>query len=107
MKKLIPFIVLLTFFSFATGQNSDWHKKVSTALLANTSNGQSAPFIILLSQQPDVSDARILQTKDEKANYVFHELRQFAAETQSDLINFLSSNNAPYESLFIINGIRT
>lgn len=107
MKKFIPFIVLLTFFGFASGQNGDWHKKVSPALLVNTSAGQSAQFIILLSQQADVSDAKILRTKDEKAYYVFHRLRDIASKTQEDLINILIHDHVPYESLFIINGIRT
>src|SRR4030095_15162764 len=102
-----PFLVSLIFFGFTSGQNTDWHKKVSPALLANTSNGQSAPFILLLSQQADVSDALLLNSKDEKANFVFHVLRQFAAETQGDLIGILKDMNAPYESLFIINGIWT
>ena len=108
MKKLIYTAIALALFSFANGQTSqDWQQKMDASLLEKTANGQTVPFLILLAQQADVSAARQLKTKDEKAAYVFNILRQAASATQMGLTAFLSQKNAPHESLFIVNAIKT
>ncbi|MCF8247528.1 MAG: S8 family serine peptidase [Saprospiraceae bacterium] len=108
MKKLFTVAILLVFFSFANSQTAnDWHRKVDASLLAKTADGQSMPFLILLAQQADVSAARQLKTKDEKATFVFNALRQTAQTTQSGITAFLTQKNAPHEGFFIINAIKT
>ncbi|MBI5917632.1 MAG: S8 family serine peptidase [Bacteroidetes bacterium] len=108
MKKLISIAVLFVFFGFAFGQTGkDWRQKVDASLLEKTAGGQSVPFLILLAQQADPAAARQLKTKDEKAAYVFNMLRQTAIATQARLAASLTQKNAPHESLFIVNAIKT
>jgi subtilisin family serine protease len=64
------------------------------------------PFLILLSEQADVTPAKGLQTKEEKAFYVYDELRKVAMSSQKALINYLKEKNVTYQSLFIVNAIR-
>lgn len=106
-------ILILLVFSFSlagftadlTGQS--WQNKVSPSLLKKARDGQPVSFLILLPQQADVSAAHRLDTKDEKASFVFQMLRNTASETQARLITFLEEKGAPHESLFIINAVKT
>lgn len=107
MKKLFTVAILLAFYGFANGQTKDWHQKVDASLLAKTADGKSVPFLILLAQQADLSAARQLKTKDEKATYVFNTLRQTAATTQVGIKAFLTQKNATYDGIFIVNAIKT
>ncbi|HEX5111299.1 MAG TPA: S8 family serine peptidase, partial [Saprospiraceae bacterium] len=109
MKKLLLITLgLATLIQLLQGQTTPaWHNKVSASLLEKTANGESAPFFILLNEQADVSAARSLETKNEKAAYVFHQLKDKATRTQKKVIAFLNTEQAPYQSFFIVNAIRT
>jgi subtilisin family serine protease len=108
MKKLIPAVFFLILAQLLNGQTGpDWHKKVAPALLQMTSGGQSASFLILLSSQADVSAAKRLHSKDEKAGYVYNTLSEHASKTQQGLISFFTEHHISYESLFIVNAIKT
>ncbi len=106
MKKIIPLFIALAYFGIATGQTGpQWNRKISASLLEKTSAGQSVPFIIILSEQADVSDAKQLDTKIEKATYVFSTLRDHAVQSQKELIAFLKNKNITYQSLWIVNAV--
>ena len=107
MKKIIPFTAFLAFFHLAFGQtNDDWQNKVDAILLEKAATGNPVDFLIMMEEQADVFAARQLKTKDEKATFVFEKLRQKATTSQAGLIQFLEQNNAPHESLFIVNAIK-
>ncbi len=108
MKKLLSLTLGMAMLIQLQGQTTPaWHHKVSASLLEKTANGESAPFFILLNEQADVSAARSLGTKNEKATYVFHQLKDEATRTQKKVIAFLNTEQAPYQSFFIVNAIRT
>jgi serine protease AprX len=90
-----------------SAQNGDaWKQKVSPSLLEQTRSGQSAPFLILLTNQADVSDARELHSKEDKGTYVFNALQQTAHQSQRSLKGFLDAQNVPYQSLYVVNALR-
>jgi serine protease AprX len=108
MKRLFTSAILLTLLSMAFGQTTkDWRQKIDASLLEKTANGQSVPFLIVLAQQADLTAALQLKTKNEKASFVFNKLRQTAISTQAGLSAFLNQKNAKYESIFIVNAIKT
>jgi len=107
MRKIFTTAILLAFFSFANGQDNHWQQKIDPVLLSKTTNGESSQFLVLLAQQADLSAARQLRTKDEKAAYVFNALRQKANQTQADLKAYLSNQHIAFESIFIVNAIKT
>ncbi|MCC6726199.1 MAG: S8 family serine peptidase, partial [Saprospiraceae bacterium] len=108
MKQFVLSLSLLALFSMAFGQGKpDWLQKVDPYLLEKTASGQSAQFLILLAQQADLSAANDLRTKDEKAIFVYQTLRQTAATTQGSLQSLLAQNGATFESIFIVNAIKT
>lgn len=108
MKKFILSIIGIIFFGILSGQTGDgWRQKIENSLWEKSSTSESLPFIILLSQQADLHGARSLKTKNEKAEYVFKALRENASDTQDEIITFLNDVQAPHESLFIINAIKS
>src|SRR6188768_127806 len=108
MKKFYFTLLAFSCIHFLSAQNAPaWHQKVSASLLEKTANGESAPFFVLLKQQADVSAARGLNTKDEKAYYVFSQLKEVAEHSQKSVSAFLKLNGVSYQSLFIVNAIQT
>ena len=77
-----------SFSSFAQ-TNEDWKVKVSPSLLEHTRDGQTSPFLILLSSQADVSGAGQLHSKDAKATYVYQTLQHTANLSQKGITAFL------------------
>ncbi|MBP6824141.1 MAG: hypothetical protein KA368_21515, partial [Acidobacteria bacterium] len=47
-------------------------KKISPWVMAKTTDGQEAEFLVMLGEQADLSLADRLQTKEEKGRYVFN-----------------------------------
>ena len=85
MKKLFTPILLLAVFSFANAQpNIVAHQKVDASLLEKMAGGQESPFLILLAQQADLSTARSLKTKDQKAAFL-NSLKLGTTKTASGL----------------------
>ncbi len=107
MKEFTLAVIAIAFFGIASGQTiTGWQQKVSTSLLTKSEDGASYPFLIVLSSQAKVTEAKQLNTKEEKANYVFNQLKSKAKETQVNIISLLDEMNIPHQSLFIVNAIK-
>jgi len=78
--------------------------KLEAGLLDQLTAGP-ADFIVLMTDQADVSGADKLLTKVEKGQYVFDKLVTTAAKTQADLSAYLDSQNVDYQSFYIVNAI--
>jgi len=108
MKTTLLTVLALAVTHFVSGQTSPaWHNKVSASLLDQTAHDESALFFILLNDQADVRAANALTTKNEKATYVFSQLKAKAAISQKKIIALLNADHASYQSFFIVNAIRT
>src|SRR5688572_29013179 len=97
---------VLAFASSHAQSGSEWQRKVSPSLLEQTRDGQSTSFIIVLTQQADVSDAKHIRTKEAKGEFVFQTLRQTAQQSQKSVLTYLESQQVSYRKLYIINAIR-
>ncbi len=87
--------------------------EASLALLSNvdrdvieriSSEGKSE-FLVLLSEQADLTGALQLAAKEEKGRYVFDRLTETSARTQTSLIQLLDNLDVEYESFWIANVI--
>ncbi len=85
--------------------NDDWKEKVSPTLLEKAKQGGHVDFLVIMIGKADVSDAYTLNTKDEKAWYVFNQLKQTAESSQQNIINFLKEEHAKHKPFYIINSI--
>ena len=75
------FFLLLLLFNWLgttlTGQtNPDWRSKISTELLASYEQGEKMDVLVAFREQADLSPARALKTKLEKAEFVYQQLQQ-------------------------------
>ena len=105
-----PILIILTAllsFHLSAQQDKSWENKVSPSLLSQARDGGKVPFLIGLSRQADVSQANTLSTKEAKGEYVFNVLQQTALESQKIITAALEAQGASWQSLFVINAIRT
>ncbi len=99
------FSLAFSLASFAQ-PGQEWKAKVSASLLDHTRDGQSSPFLILLSTQADVSGARQLRSKDAKATYVYQTLQHTASLSQKGIVSFLEGQHITFQRLLVVNAIR-
>ena len=79
-----------------------WVQKVDPALM-QSQNGSNTEFLLVLTERADVSGASGLESKKAKGEYVFEQLSQTAARTQSGIIEQLKAAGAQYRSFWIDN----
>jgi serine protease AprX len=77
--------------------------KVDARVLAETANGGSTDFILVLAEQADLSGAAALPTKQAKGHYVYRALRDMAARTQAPLLKQLDGLGASYHAYYVAN----
>jgi hypothetical protein len=96
---LLFFLSCLFFVPNAAAQ---WQKKVDIQLLNST---KITNFLVILSEQTDLSRAYQFNTKEEKGEYVFQKLQQTAARAQQNIQQILQKENAPFRNFFIVNAL--
>ncbi len=111
MKKLSSFLlvaVLLSvlFMAWTSPETRPWEEKVSPVLLEKAVQEDQLDFLVLLEKKADISAASTFRTKEEKAWYVYEQLKATAESSQKELIDFLISEGTTYHSFYIINAIR-
>jgi len=102
---------------FATGigerehsARTGWHLasqsvKIAPWVLEHTVNGKRAEFIVVLTDQADLSGAAALTTKMEKGRYVYDALRNKSKATQTPILQWLRDLGIEHQSFYIVNAI--
>lgn len=81
----------------------DWSSKVDGRVLRDTGRGGRADLLVLLTSQPDLSQAALLRSKDAKGSLVFDALRTNARRSQAPIRAVLDARAVAYRSHFIVN----
>src|SRR5437660_3572040 len=63
--------------------------KIAPWVLQHTAAGKEAEFLVVLSDQADLSRAAALPTKNEKGRYVYDTLRNKSQATQGPILQWL------------------
>ena len=79
--------------------------KIAPWVTEHTANGQQAEFLVVLSDQADLSQAAALQTKAEKGRYVYNALLNKSQTTQGPILQWLRERSIEHQSYFIVNAI--
>ncbi|MBP7184181.1 MAG: hypothetical protein KBA06_01645 [Saprospiraceae bacterium] len=108
MKKLVYFfaftcMVLLNSFVVSAQESVYVHPSIKQALLRTS----KVDIIILFKEQADLSLAKSIHGKDAKATFVYNALKTTCSTSQKNVIALLNSRNIPFESHYLINGIKT
>ncbi len=112
MKKLFRFfsgLIILTmglapFFFFGTIQAAAWESKVDSWVLETAQDGETE-FLLVLTEQADLSSAYEQKTKPEKGAFVYETLTTVAQRTQGPLLDALASLGAESRSFWVTNMI--
>jgi serine protease AprX len=80
-------------------------QKIAPWVMEHTANGQEAEFFVVLAHQADLSQANSLQTKVEKARYVYGTLLRMSQSTQGPILRWLRERGLRYQSFYIVNAI--
>jgi serine protease AprX len=109
MRFLLRIVAITLLFTLVAGLDTgfskpNWQSKVDPWILSAIPAGETE-FILLLSEQADLSQAYQLKTKQEKGEYVYRNLKEVANRTQSPITTELSSMGAEFRPFWIANMI--
>jgi serine protease AprX len=79
--------------------------KIAPWVMEHTANGQQAEFLVVLADQADLSGAANLQTKNEKARFVYETLLSKSQATQERILQWLRDRAIEHQSFYIVNAI--
>jgi serine protease AprX len=85
--------------------------KIELAVLQDTAGGKSAPFIVLMADQADVSAGYGMRDQDARGWYVYNTLTAHARRTQAGIRAALDAQGVSYQSfwaanMLVVNGDR-
>ena len=101
----VGLLLLLVGLTDVRAQDASWRQKVDPTLLQAAGKTDGAEFIVRLAEQADLSEARYLRTKDEKAWFVYERLTEVARRTQPAVTAELDAFGASYRPFWITNAI--
>ncbi len=79
--------------------------KLAPWVVEHTQNGKQAEFLVILSEQADLSGAALLRTKNEKGLFVYNALWNKAQDTQKILLSWLVAGKIEHRSYYLVNMI--
>ncbi|GJM36289.1 MAG: hypothetical protein DHS20C18_52900 [Saprospiraceae bacterium] len=85
----------------------NWQAKVDVGLLEKLNNGASIDFLVVLREQSTVNEAKTLQNKAAKGQFVYQKLKTTAERTQKNIRAILQNEGVYYKSFVIVNSIYT
>jgi serine protease AprX len=103
MKKILTLAIFFVLLKSTFAQN-DLSKIENTVLEKGTKNNL-VECLVIMHNQADVSAAAQLDTKNEKAEYVFSTLLKNAEKTQENVLHFLQKEKIEHRNFFIVNAI--
>lgn len=86
-------------------QTTAQSKKIAPWVMEHTAGGKVAEFLVVLSEQADLSPAKQLKTKKEKGTFVREALWNKTQATQGPLLQYLRERKVEFRSFYIVNMI--
>jgi serine protease AprX len=103
MKKTLHFMVWILIPFSAVAQSTAWKAKVDPIVLKKAQAATTFEFVAVLKQQADVSAADNLNTKEEKAMFVYNSLKAAADHSQAEITTLLTKANATFHPFWVVN----
>ena len=79
--------------------------KIAPWVVEHTANGAQAEFMVVLSDQADLSWAAAMRTKNEKGRYVRDTLWNKSQATQGPILQWLRERGIEHRSFYIVNAV--
>jgi serine protease AprX len=79
--------------------------KISPLVLQQLEGRESAEFLVILSEQADLSGAELYPSKEARGRFVFETLFKKAESSQRQILQHLDENGITYRSFYVANAI--
>ncbi len=96
----LVFIFSIVNTHFLLAQN----KKIDPSVFGKM-KGNKAEIFVVMQEQADLSKASLLETKEQKGDFVFQILRGVSQRSQSNIQIFLKAQKVDFQSFWIFNGV--
>jgi subtilisin family serine protease len=104
MKVFLPLVLVSTLVSPAMA--ADWRDKVAPSLLRVAEAGGETEFLVVLSEQANLSRSAKLGTQLQKGRFVYRALTRTAQRTQGGVLKQLAGKASEVQPFWIANMIR-
>ena len=104
MKVFLPLVLASTLVSPA--MSADWRDKVAPSLLGAAEAGGETEFLVVMSEQANLSRAAKLPTQLQKGRVVSRALTRTAQRTQGGVLKQLAGKASEVQPFWIANMIR-
>jgi len=106
----VSVLLLLSIFGMASAHstvagNQPWQDKTDAWVLDTADDNGETEFLVFLTEQADLSQARALDSKLEKGQYVFDTLTTLAERSQAPVRRALEAKGIDYRPFWIANMI--
>ncbi|MDO8969431.1 MAG: hypothetical protein Q7U74_02015, partial [Saprospiraceae bacterium] len=107
MKKLLLFFALLGLVAQLFGQTpaEPWRNKIALEVLAALDRGETADVLVVFSETADLRRSNSLNSKSDKARFVFTQLQETAARSQETALRILAEQGFSGNTLFLVNAL--
>lgn len=100
---LVAAVVVVAWAAAAARAAEAWMAKTDASLLADTADGATAEFLVVLAEQADVSRAERLADKTARGRYVYLSMTAVAERAQAPLRQLLEARGATYRAYWVAN----
>ena len=80
-------------------------RKIAPWVIQHTADGKQVEFMIILTDQADLSGAAVMQTKVAKGRFVRDTLWNKSQATQKSILKWLDEHQLEHRSFYIVNAI--
>ena len=107
MKKSCFVFILCIILGNLFGQTpaEPWCTKIAPDICAALDRGEVADVLVVFNAKTDLSAAQNLNTKSQKARFVFARLQETASLSQQNALRILSEHGSSSNSLFLVNAL--
>ena len=86
-------------------QGQSWLSKIDSNVWQTALDGHDIDFLIVLSEQADISESAFFPKKEDKGAYVFQQLSSLATRSQVIVLKTILDFHVPHKSFWIINAV--
>ncbi len=104
--RVTSIVVLLSILT-SWAADEAWRGKIDDWVTNNAQRSatKTTEFLVMLKEQADVEDARLLRTKEEKGRFVFELLQATADATQPKIVAIIEERGVEYRRFWVGNMI--
>lgn len=106
MKRILIPVLLLLFFCFNSNAQDTWRLKVAPNVLNIHNSNNNLDLLVEFSAKADLTEAKFIQGKHQKARFVFDALSNTAQISQKNLIQWSLLHHFKHQSFYIVNAMR-